>query len=96
MSEMTIGDEVRVQGDAEQEEDPLLGTPQLAAMINLMANEGYPVDGVLEELVHLKSTAARGLTLFRSMSLQVDGFKATTATTLAARYERDALAKNRR
>ncbi|MEJ0004393.1 MAG: hypothetical protein WDN30_14200 [Pararobbsia sp.] len=101
MSEMDDGDEVRGLGDRAgdtppQEEDPLLGTPQLAEMINLMANEGYSVDGVLEELVRLKGTAARGPHTVRSMNLQVDSFKAASASTLAARYEREAHKRSRR
>jgi hypothetical protein len=70
---------------AVEEGDPLIATPELSAMLELLANDGHSIDGALDELNRLKGTLATHLTMHRQLARQLASVDSTHAAVLSHR-----------
>lgn len=67
------------------EGEPLTATPELCAMLELLANDGHSIDGALDELNRLKGTVALHLTVHRQIVMQVASVQSSHAAILSSR-----------
>lgn len=67
------------------EGEPLTATPELSAMLELLANDGHSIDGALDELNRLKGTVALHLTVHRQIVMQVASVQSSHAAILSKR-----------
>jgi hypothetical protein len=78
----------RAQEMAEQtpvECDPLLATPELDALLALLAADGHNVDRFIDERDRVKNTLNVHLTIHRSLARQVASVESSHAAILAGR-----------
>ena len=71
--------------DSVEEGEPLTATPELCAMLELLANDGHSIDGAIDELNRLKGTVSLHLTVHRQITMQVASVQSAHAAILSRR-----------